>query len=111
MAYDENKWGFGTAIGIEVTRRGLPLIGDNVDLYPNFKNQIMNERRGRPKGAGGFLAADLPIVEKMREMITNNPGMTAFGAAGQLAEQAAGNASLERKQRRLAERYKDAYPD
>ena len=66
-------------------------------------------KQGRPKGSGGFAIQDEPLVEKMREMIASNPALTAFFAAGQLASEAAGNAGIETKQRRLADRYKEKY--
>lgn len=64
---------------------------------------------GRPKGSGGFAVPDAILVEKMREYITANPDKTPHFAAGQFAEQADGNAGLERKQRRLSDRYRKAY--
>lgn len=63
-------------------------------------------RRGRPRGAGGWAAQDEPILEKMRERIAANPGMTAHDAAGYFAVEAAGNAGLVTKQKRLWDRYR-----
>lgn len=84
------------------------LIGSGLE---SIKNELEKRRPpGRPKGAGGWAARDAPLVEKMRKIIEENPGMTAHGAAAHIVEAAAGNASFERKQRRLADRYRQTYP-
>jgi len=73
-------------------------------------NPVSAAKRGRPAGSGGFALQDRIVVEKMREYITNQPGTTPHYAAGQFADQATGNASLECRQRRLARRYRNTYP-
>lgn len=78
-------------------------------LQAHDQDRGISRPRGRPKGAGGFADSDGPLVENMREMITENSAMTVFGAAAQVAHLAAGSASFERKQRRLADRYKEIY--
>lgn len=65
--------------------------------------------KGRPPGTGGHAAADDPLVEKMHELIRNTVGMTPNAAAAQFAPDAAGSATFERKQKRLAQRYRDKY--
>ena len=67
-------------------------------------------KAGRPRGAGGWAESDAPLVEKMREMIADNPDMTPHRAAVQLTPEAAG-ASNEAKARRLADRYRKKYGD
>lgn len=69
------------------------------------------KERGRPKGSGGWQNSDAIIVEKMRKMIQENPDMSVFGAAMHFASEANGNGEPESKQRRLAERYRNIYPD
>lgn len=64
--------------------------------------------RGRPKGTGGHAASDAPLVEKMRALILSDSAVTAAQAAWQFAPEAAGS-SLERKQRRLRDRYREKF--
>lgn len=94
------------ALGVTFERSGIEAMlprAPNTKLAPTAK-------KGRPKGSGGFAAIDETLVAKMHDYISSHPGTTPHFAAGQYADQAAGNASLERKQKRLADRYRKAYP-
>lgn len=100
----------GSASGVQISRNGLPLAGNAPTFAANVDDEPSKCKvRGRPKGAGGWAGLDEPIVKRMREMMALSPGMTAFNAAAYFTDQAAGNASLETKQRRLAERYRQIY--
>lgn len=101
----------GYAVDVRVSLQGVPFLAE-MNSKAN-KAEIStggNRPPGRPKGSGGWSAKDAPIVEKMRQLILENPGMSPHGAAGFFVDQAAGNASFERKQRRLAESYRKAMP-
>lgn len=94
------------AFGVTFERSGI----EAMSRASQHARSAPTARHGRPKGSGGFATVDETLVEKMHEYITNHPGTTPHFAAGQFADQAAGNAGLERKQRRLADRYRKAYP-
>ena len=92
------------AIGVTFERAGIEEMlpaSPSIDCVPGGS-------RGRPLGSGGYARQDEPLVEKMREYISDHPGTTPHFAAGEFADQAAGNAGFERKQRRLADRYRKA---
>lgn len=69
------------------------------------------KKLGRPKNRGGWVAQDAPIIELMRTMIEETPGMTRYGAAQHFIAQAPGNAGDETKRKRLSDLYRKTYPD
>lgn len=83
----------------------------NAEISEIVDQMIDKRPRGRPKGAGGWANQDAEIVEKMRKLILSTPSMTVHAAATEYANEAAGNATFERKQRRLADRYRATFPD
>lgn len=101
----------GYAKDVRISTGGLPFLGEtSLGAVERTTSIAKKRQRGRPKGSGGWAALDAPIVEKMHQLISENPGMTPHGAAGHFMDEAAGNASFERKQRRLAENYRKAHP-
>ena len=94
------------AFGVIFERLGI----ESMLQQSPLKELGSTKRQGRPKGSGGFAIKDEALIEKMHKYITNHAGTTPHFAAGQFAEEAAGNAGLERKQKRLADRYRKAYP-
>ena len=116
---DKSRATFGYAKNVEFRSCELPqleaILAKTVEVENKGKaaeegaEVIQAAKQGRPKGSGGFAMQDEPLLQKMSEMIAINPACTVFFAAGQLASEAAGNAGIETKQRRLAERYREKY--
>lgn len=100
------------ALGVTFERKGIEAITGNETMPPASPSEqrVPTAKCGRPVGSGGYAAKDAPLVEKMRKYIADHEGTTPHFAAGQYAGEAAGPAGFERKQRRLADRYRKAYP-
>ena len=64
---------------------------------------------GRPQGSGSLRSADEPIVDKMYEIIKDNPVLTPSAVAARFTDEAAGHGCPESKIKRLAKRYRDKY--
>lgn len=102
----------GHAIGLCFNRTGLPAtVRIKSGHWINSPARVIKRGPGRPRHSGGWREADAPLVEKMRQLMADNPGVTAFFAAGVFASEAAGNAGLETKQRRLWKRFSDLNSD
>ena len=54
-------------------------------------------------------SADEPIVDKMYEIIKDNPVLTPSAVAAGFTDEAAGHGCPESKIKRLAKRYRDKY--
>jgi hypothetical protein len=67
-------------------------------------------RSDRESRTGSWDAADKPLIEEMRRLITGGLAKSAHDAAGKLANKAQGNSTPESKQTRLAKGYRIIYP-
>ncbi len=59
-----------------------------------------------PQGTNSLEASDAPLLESMRQMLTEGTVASVWAAAGKVADQAVGGGTLDSKQKRLARRYK-----
>ncbi|MEJ6010157.1 hypothetical protein [Novosphingobium aquae] len=99
----------GRATGLCFNRAGLPAT-KRLNDWIHHPQSTGKKAKGRPKGSGGWRDSDARIVEKMRDLIANNPEMTTHFAAGVYAGEASGSAELNTKQRRLWLRFRETYP-
>jgi len=68
--------------------------------------------QAKPKSRSGFYAVkDRPLVEEMRRLMSDGIVRSVHHAAGQLADRATGDGTVESKQTRLAKAYRRTYPD
>jgi hypothetical protein len=81
-----------------------------LDANPGQAISTAPKPRGRPKGVGGFHAADKELVAEMHRLIEAGEAEGRWDAAMKLADAAKGGGTFDAKARRLLERYNEAYP-
>ena len=64
-----------------------------------------SKRSGRPKGSGSMAAADEPLLQEMRQLISAGEAFSANGAAIAVASKAKGAGTQDSRAARLAKRY------
>ncbi len=84
--------------------RGL-LIDRYGDQAAGGVPKMGQKRRGRRPGTG-FDVADRPLLQKMRDLITDNPALNAHSAALRVASEAAGDGTFDSKVMRLSKKYR-----
>ena len=71
------------------------------------KSEPAPKRRGRPKGAGSYEAADEQLIKEMRRLKETGAAQSDWDAAQQVAPQAKGGGSQEARAKRLLLRFQN----
>jgi hypothetical protein len=72
---------------------------------------VPRNKIGRPPGAGSLESLDKPLVEKMHELKSATPSLSATQAAYKVVGEAAGGGTDESKVKRLTARYKQKFSE
>lgn len=77
---------------------------DLLNVFPRSGGP--ERRRGRTKGSGSFVHADLPLLKDMADLISSGKAASPDSAARQVAHLAIGGGTVDSKATRLAKRYR-----